>query len=119
MMTIEELKSTEEKPVIIASKQGVIIFVNHQFEKIFEWKFNEIVGKPITTIIPPNFHDAHHLGFSRFQNTEVSTILNHPLKLNAIKKNGDIFAAEHIIQAEKIDDAWVFAATIEPIEKMT
>ncbi len=117
MEILAELKSVTTKPVVIANHRGVIIFVNKMFEQTFQWTSDEIVGQPITAIIPFNFHDAHHLGFSRFQSTELSTVLNHPLKLKTVKKNGDVFPAEHIIFAEKENGSWVFGATVEPLEE--
>lgn len=113
---IDEIKLKEDVPVVIANNHSVIIWVNHKFEEVFQWPKNEIVGQLLTTIIPRELHDAHNLGFSRFISTEKSQILNQSIKLKAVKKNGEVFAAEHFIQAEKNEGLWVFAATIQPIE---
>jgi PAS domain S-box-containing protein len=116
-MSVERVKGITDEPVIIADHLGTIIFVNKPFEKLFGWTEREIVGKPITVIIPDSFHDAHVLGFSRFTNTEVSTILNHPLKLNARTKAGKEFLSEHTIFAEKIDGNWNFAAIVKELQE--
>ncbi|TAK79262.1 MAG: PAS domain S-box protein [Gammaproteobacteria bacterium] len=116
MGTIAELKLREDVPVVVADQHGVIIYINQSFETVFQWASDEIVGKPLTTIIPPMLHDAHHLGFSRFLATEQSRVLNQALNLKAMKKDGEIFAAEHIIQAEKVDGVWLFAASLRPLE---
>lgn len=114
---IDDLKTEESVPVIIANHLGKIMYVNHKFEEIFEWQQAEVIGQPLTVIIPHTLHDAHHLGFSRFLMTEKSKILNQHLKLKAVKKNGEVFSAEHHIQAEKVENHWQFAATIRPIEE--
>lgn len=101
-MTLEELKRQTGAPVIVANHQGVVTEVNAAFEQVFGWKAAEIQGKPLTTIIPPSFHDSHHLGFSRFLTTGKPTLLNQPLKLKAITKDGRIFDAEHFIVAEQV-----------------
>ncbi|RDI42867.1 PAS domain S-box protein [Aquicella lusitana] len=116
MSMIEELKQEEKVPVVMADQNGLIIYVNRKFQEIFKWSPDEIIGEPLTTIIPPYLHDAHNLGFSRFLATEKTVILNRPLTLQAIDKNGVIFLAEHCIQSEKINGSWVFAATIRPLE---
>ena len=116
MKTIEELKGEKDLPMVLADEQGLITYVNVMFQKVFGWQSNEVVGRPLTTIIPPNLRDAHHMGFSRFLVTGKPTLLNQPLKLKAIKKDGTIFDAEHFIVAERIKNNWVFGATIQPLE---
>src|SRR5438105_5681391 len=104
-------------PVVIADQRSIIVYVIHRFEEIFLWTYNEIVGKPITIIIPPELHDAHNLGFSRFLSTEQSTILGRPIKLKAIKKNGEVIMAEHTIHGEKMNGTWSFVASIRPLDE--
>lgn len=117
MATIEELKRETGLPVVIADGQEAITQVNERFEAVFGWRANEILGKPLTTIIPKNFHDAHHLGFSRFLTTGKPTLLNQPLKLNAVTKDGREFEAEHTITAEQRQGQWMFGATIRPLSQ--
>lgn len=116
METIEELKRVTDVPVVIAGQNGLILEVNPRFEAVFGWGMREIVGKPLTTIIPEHLHDSHHLGFSRFLMTGTPTLLNRPLKLKGISKDGREFDAEHVIIAEKRRGQWMFGATIRPLE---
>ena len=116
METIENLKQQKELPVIITDDQGIVIYVNDVFERVFGWSQSEISGQALTVILPAYFQDAHNLGFSRFSATGVSTILNHPLLLKAITKDNREIESEHFIIAEKQDGCWVFAATLRPLE---
>jgi PAS domain S-box-containing protein len=115
-MTMDQLKSEVGLPVVIVDRDGSISYVNKRFETIFGWKPEEIVGQPLTIIIPKNLHAAHHLGFSRFLLTEQPTLLNQPLKLKAVTKDGKEFDSEHIIMAEQQEGRWAFGATIRPLE---
>ena len=117
MRTIEEMRGETGVPSVIADHQGVITYVNGRFEAVFGWRAQEIIGKSLATIIPPNLHDAHHLGFSRFLTTGKPTLLNQPLKLRAVTKAGREFDAEHIIIAEQKDGQWIFGATIRPLDE--
>ena len=114
-MTIDELRRETGVPVVIADHQGVITYVNEPFEQVFQWSSHEIIGQPLVVIIPKGFHDAHHLGFSRFLTTETSTLLDRPLKLKAVTKDGREFDAEHVICAEQRQGHWAFGATIRPL----
>ena len=113
-MTLDELRREQEHAVVLANSQGQIIAVNTPFSKLFGWAEAEIVGKPLTVIIPRNLHDAHHLGFSRFVTTGRPTLLNQALDLKAVTREGREFDAEHFIVAEKDGDQWVFGARIRP-----
>lgn len=115
MDTINKILSETEVPVVAADRQGCITFVNDRFETVFGWTKKEIIGKPLTTIIPQNLHASHHLGFSRFLVTGKPTLLEKSLKLKAVSKNGKDFDAEHFIAAEQRKEGWIFAATIRPL----
>lgn len=116
MGVIDTFKQEQAIPVVIVNNHAVITYVNEKFVEVFGWEKKEVMGKPITIIIPADLHDAHNLGFSRFVTTEESKILGQPLDLLAMKKDGTIFNAEHFIQGEKINGVWEFGATIKLIE---
>jgi PAS domain S-box-containing protein len=115
MDTIQQLKKNSPDPLIIADNQGTVIEVNHHFEQVFGWRRQEIIGQHVTVILPVHFRDAHHLGFSRFNVTGVSKILNHPLRLKTLTKTGEEIISEHTIIAEKNAEQWIFAATLRPL----
>jgi len=116
-VTIADIRNETESPAIIIDHQGFIVFVNKSFEAVFGWQSTDIIGEPVTTIIPPVMHDAHNLGFSRFLTTEQPNILNQPLNLTAMNKAGKIFEAEHFIIAEQHKGQWLAGATIRPLSQ--
>ena len=111
-MTIEEMKNVADTPVILAEQDGFITFINKAFESAYGWAANDLVGKPLTTIIAKKMHDSHQLGFSRFLTTGKATILNQKLKLMMVTKDGKELETEHFIVAEKQNGRWVFGGTI-------
>ncbi|MUG92280.1 PAS domain-containing protein [Scytonema sp. UIC 10036] len=115
MNTIDEMKLETQFPVIITDEQGIISYVNDCFTSVFGWNLDEIMGEHLEIVIPYSFHDAHRLSFSRFIMTGKSKILNHPLLLKAVTKDGLEIESEHTIMAEKQGDNWFFAATIRPL----
>lgn len=115
MPTVEELKRLAEPPVVVADDQGLIVFVNAAFERVFGWSSAEALGQPLSMIIPPTLRHAHHLGFARFQATGQGSVVGRALKLRAIDKSGREFDAEHFIVAENSADGWRFAATLRPL----
>lgn len=116
-MNMDQVLQETRIPAVVADHQGLITQVNQRFEEVFGWRRGEILGKPLTTLIPKTLHDAHHLGFSRFLMTGKPTLLNRPLKLQVIAKDGRVVDAEHFIVAEQRHGHWVFAATIRPLDQ--
>jgi PAS domain S-box-containing protein len=113
MKTIQEIKLETGKPVVVADQNGAITEVNERFTAVFGWTPEEIVGKPLATLIPKKLRDTHRLGFSRFLRSGRAVILNQPLDLKALTKDGREVSARHFIVAERVDAKWMFAASIE------
>lgn len=115
MTEIDQLMSESEVPVVISDQRGIITHVNESFGKIFHWKTEDLIGKALTVLIPPNLRDAHQMGFSRFYVTGTGTLLNQALDLKILTGDGKEILAEHTISAEKIDGEWVLGARIRPL----
>ncbi len=115
-MTFDEALQATGAAVVVANQRGLITYVNPTFETLFGWRSGEIVGQPIAVLMPARYRDAHHLGFSRYLSTGVPTLLDRPLRLMAVSREGREFDTEHRILAERRDDEWVFLALIRPID---
>ncbi|MEM8604123.1 MAG: PAS domain S-box protein [Cyanobacteria bacterium P01_H01_bin.121] len=115
MTTWETLQQETDLPLVLTDQQGLIMAINAAFTQVLGWQAAEIIGQSITVIIPTGYHDAHHLGFSRFLATQQSVILDHPLQLKGIQKDGTEIDLEHWIRAEKRHNQWQFMATLRPL----
>lgn len=114
--SIAELKSKTDVPVVVANREGFVTYVNQQFEIVFGWPHDEIIGQMLTNILPTSFRDSHNLAFSRFQATEKANVLNHPLQLKTITKDQQEIMTEHYIIAEKLEGEWIFGAMLRPLD---
>ena len=99
--SIAAMKEEKEVPVLIANQLGLITHVNSGFENTFGWCKNDLVGGPLTRIIPPVFQDAHNLGFSRFVSTGKARLSGQVVKLSVLNKVGRESHTEHYMMAEK------------------
>lgn len=112
--TFKQILKEEIIPVVAIDENGIFFHSNKAFETAYGWSREELLGKVITTIMPPYMRDAHNLGFSRFLTTEISKIQGKPLPLPVYCRNGKIVEAEHYIVGEKLEGVWHFGATITP-----
>lgn len=75
--------------------QGIIRFWNPQAETIFGWKAEEVTGKDMAAIIiPENYREAHRQGMTHFLQTGTGPVLNKPLEITAINRQGSVFPVE-------------------------
>lgn len=115
MTTLTSPRDSTELPLIVTDHLGIVIRINTAFEETYGWSAPDLVGQPLTLILPSYFQDSHHLGFARFNTTGISTILNHPLQLKVVTKDQQEVDSEHLIIAEKQGEQWIFAATLRPL----
>ncbi len=115
-MKIEEVQARTDVPVISVDNRGYVTAINDGFRAAFGWETSDLVGAPLSTIIPTDFRDTHQLGFSRFLATGQPTLLEQPLRLKIVTRDGREQEAEHYIVAAQHDGSWVFAATIRPLD---
>ena len=113
---IAELRKNLNLPFVRADAQGLVIEFNPRFKEVYGWD-EALIGQSIGEILPEEFRALHHSGFARFQLTESSKVVNHPLALATICYDGTVISSEHYIVAEKAEDSiWSFAATLRPLE---
>jgi len=112
--SIEALKAGEA-PFVLADHQGNVVAFNPAFERVYGWRPEDLIGQPITLILPESFRMSHQLGFSRYQSTEQSHVLGHPLRLITLCRDGREVLSEHFILAEKGEAGWRFGATLTPL----
>lgn len=111
--TYDEILLEKNIPAIAIDQNSMITKVNKEFENVYGWTEQELLGNSVTEIIPPYLRDAHQIGFSRFIKTEQATLLGVKLPLKILYKDGTVQDAEHYIVGEKKDSQWSFAATIQ------
>lgn len=44
-------------PILIEDLQGIVIDLNNEAERVYQWPRADLIGKPIRTIVPPERHD--------------------------------------------------------------
>ena len=93
-----ELKSSEAKfravtetaldAVVTVNREGVITQWNMGATEIFGYQDREVVGQPLTLLIPDRYRDSHERAFVRFMSGDKS-LLRAGFETTALQKNGD------------------------------
>jgi PAS domain S-box-containing protein len=80
--------------IILWDEGGNIIFWNKGAHTMFGYPVEEIVGKPLTRIIPSRYHEAHHYGMKRVGTEGEGRPAVKTVELHGLRKNGDEFPIE-------------------------
>ncbi len=104
--------------IININSKGEIIFWNKQAESIFGWKNEDIIGKTLAeTLIPKRHGIEHNIGMQHYLKTGEGPVLNKPLELPAINKEGKEFPIEILIIPLKQNNEMFFCSFIRDISQ--
>lgn len=116
--TLEQLTSvlnTVNEGIISANADSKIIMVNRTVEKIFGYTEKELIGQPLSILMPNKYQEAHRRGMSRYMETRTPRVLNTTVKIEGQRKDGSIFPLELNIAETKLDDQIFFTAAVRDI----
>jgi PAS domain S-box-containing protein len=75
-------------PVLASDARGLILYANAAAERLLGRTGSDLVGKPLTIIVPPRLRPAHEAGFHRFLTTGESRIMGRPIRVPALHRDG-------------------------------
>ncbi|WP_245292925.1 sensor domain-containing diguanylate cyclase, partial [Pararhizobium arenae] len=103
-MTVWRFAETTNLSLISIDAEGNIVFVNPSACSMFGYLRDEMVGRPITIIIPERMRGAHMAGLSRVADGEKPNLGGRAVEVSAIRKDGTEFPIEitlSVWQSEK------------------
>ena len=123
--TQEEVRTREAKfrglleaapdAVVGVDAQGRIVLVNAQTEKVFGYGRQEILGKPIETLIPKQLRGRHKAHRSVYFGGPQSRPMGTGLDLQGLRKNGSQFPVEISLSPIETGEGILVTATIRDI----
>lgn len=84
--------------VIVSDASNTIVWANEAAGDLLDWGVLELLGQPLTTIIPERFHAAHLEGFQRYVRTREARIMNRAVRLPARRRDGSEVPIELVLK---------------------
>jgi PAS domain S-box-containing protein len=75
-------------PVLGSDETGRIKYANAAAARLLGWPVGELIGRPLTSIMPRRMHESHEAGFRRFVSTHVAKIIGRPIRVPALLRDG-------------------------------
>jgi PAS domain S-box-containing protein len=74
--------------VVAADAGNRIVYLNPAAEQLLGWSAMDLIGLPLTTIIPPRLRAAHLAGFRRYLFSGEQKLFGHAVRLPALRHDG-------------------------------
>ncbi len=108
---------TAADAIISIDENGEIIFWNHSAAVIFGYSPEEIIGKPLLSIVPEKFREAHTQGLHRTVTTGRSAIIGRTIEMMALDKNGREFPVELSLAKWEKNEELFFTGIVRDISR--
>jgi PAS domain S-box-containing protein len=125
--TLEELEYREKRYRSIAEStpdgmvtidaQGNMALWNRAAEKIFGYTAEEVIGKPLTIIMPERFHEVHKSSLNRVASGRKSKIIGNIVEMVGLRKDDIEFPMEISLAKWKTGEGIFFTAVIRDISE--
>jgi PAS domain S-box-containing protein len=102
--------------IVLMDHEGRITEFNPAAERIFGYRREEVLGRPLAeTIVPPELRARHREGLARFRRTGRGRVLGRRLELTGMRADGTTFPVELSIVRVDLPGEPLFAGTIRDI----
>ena len=106
-----------ERGVVAADDANRIIAISPSLARTVGWPPEEIVGRRVVALVPPQLREAHVAGFSRHLSTGQSHILGVDLELPVLHRDGREIPCRFLVERASVGVGRpVYLAWIEPLE---
>jgi PAS domain S-box-containing protein len=114
----ERFKAVTEAAVdaiVSADSSGRLLTWNSGAERMFGWTAREVVGKPLTVIIPERFRRLHEDGIARVRRSGKSKLAGSVVELAGLHRDGREFPIELSIGSWNGPEGMAFSGVLRDI----
>jgi two-component system, LuxR family, sensor kinase FixL len=101
--------------IVSADNSGRLLTWNSGAERMFGWTAEEVVGRPLTVIIPERFRGLHTDGIARVRRTGASKLAGQVVELAGLRRDGGEFPIELSIGCWNGPEGLAFSGVLRDI----
>ncbi len=103
--------------IILADGDGNIIQWNNGAQQIFGYTEGEVLGKPLTMLMPETYREAHQRGMERVRGGGHPHIIGKTVEMQGLRRDGAVFPIGLSVGSWKIDQNIFFSGIIRDISE--
>jgi len=112
---LRAVMQTSADAIILSDSNGNVLSWNNGAEQIFGYEEKEILGKPLTILIPDKFKEAHLKGMERVTTMGQTRIIGKTAELEGISKYDKVFPIELSLSCWEFEGEIFFGGIIRDI----
>ena len=102
--------------VVAADDANRILAVSRPLADALGWAVDDLVGRRVVVLVPPELREAHVAGFSRHLTTGETRVLGRPVQLPVLRADGSVVTCDVLIeQRAAVSGRHVYVAHVEPV----
>ncbi|MFI7316945.1 SpoIIE family protein phosphatase [Streptomyces venezuelae] len=102
-------------PTVAADDDGRIIAANPALADLLGWQIDDLIGRPLTVLIPKHLRERHRAGFTALRLTGRSRIMGRSIPLPALHRDGSLVPVRlHVQSQEAVDGRTVRVGQFMP-----
>ncbi len=116
-LKLRSVTESASDAIISADKNGIIISCNKASQNLFGYERQELLGRPLTVLMPESYIEPHEKALADHVLTDESRIIGQPLELAGLTKEGLEFPLELSISTWKVGGENYYTGIIRDISK--
>ena len=101
--------------IVLGDESGNILSWNGAAEKMFGYSIEEVIGQPLTLLMPSRYHQAHQEGLARVRTTHQTKVIGHTVELTGLRKDGREFPIELSLSYSQVENKIFYCGIVRDI----
>jgi PAS domain S-box-containing protein len=101
--------------IVIITSEGIVKWFNRGAERIFGYRAEEVVGQPVTLLMPERYRELCVSGLHRYLRTGEARVVGGTIELVGLRKDGSEFPCEMSLGETHEDGERLFTGVIRDV----
>lgn len=117
VLPVEDIDTYGAPDTVIIDTSNRIRFIGRDIAATLGWDTEELMGQRVTVLIPPEYREAHLVGFTRYQTFSQGRLIGQPTRLPALRQDGTtVPIILDIGVIRRRGSATLYRATLRPVD---